>query len=627
MKRRLRHSKHLIFHLLLWASFCFFFGCSGNTEIGNPEASSGLIAMNNEAELDTYLRDQLRADITADSIPPAGDGGDVDGGEIPGMEMPQNGAASPEPRNRAIMDNDFLYAADGDRVVVLMIRDAGAPEIAAAVPVNGSLTALHLLEDRLIAVARISSGMAEGISGVSAETRTMVRIIDVSAPGNPRIIRDIRMEGEDLVSLEKGGMLYLIQTFRPGLQVFQDPNSGTGDPDITARENLDRLETASLSDLTPDFAILGPDGVVRASGPLLYPKDIFRPDRPAGGAMTVITAVNPSNPDDSLQSTAFIGNIDRVYSIESGLFLSLTRDCDGTASCEPDNPVRTFLYQASLGGYGPRFTASGVVWGAVEGPDAVHELNGILWALSAVETGNPFGPESGFQTRLTALATENGRLEFLSALDLGSLPNRPRIRFSGTRAYVFSETGGIVPVDLSDSRSPRSGDGLPVEGRLSEVSALNMDRLLGIGTGETGPTDTTTLHIALLDASETTFLNVLDREYRMAPRAASESALYFGPPVSDPEASLLALPLRVADSNPVHPDRFAGSLLLRTTTEEIRTEGIIEIPEAVLAVSDGLWILPRFIGGRLFLFHSGGVTFADPENQESEPITIWFSGV
>ncbi|MFP4349876.1 MAG: beta-propeller domain-containing protein, partial [Desulfococcaceae bacterium] len=220
MKRRLRHSKHRIFHLLLWASFCFFFGCSGNTEIGNPEASSGLIAMNNEAELDTYLRDQLRSDITADSIPPAGDGEDVDGGEIPGMEIPQNGTSSPEPRNRVIMDNDFLYVADGDRVVVLMIQDTGKPEIRAVIPISGSLTALHLMEDRLIAVARISDGMAEGISGVSAETRTMLRIIDVSAPGAPRITRDIRMEGEDLVSVEQGGMLYLVQTFRPGLPVF-----------------------------------------------------------------------------------------------------------------------------------------------------------------------------------------------------------------------------------------------------------------------------------------------------------------------------------------------------------------------------------------------------------------------
>ncbi|MFW5853736.1 MAG: beta-propeller domain-containing protein [Thermodesulfobacteriota bacterium] len=624
MKRRLRHSKHRIFHLLLWASFCFFFGCSGNTEIGNPEASSGLIAMNNEAELDTYLRDQLRSDITADSIPPAGDGEDVDGGEIPGMEIPQNGTSSPEPRNRVIMDHDFLYVADGDRVVVLMIQDTGKPEIRAVIPISGSLTALHLMEDRLIAVARISDGMAEGISGVSAETRTMLRIIDVSAPGAPRITRDIRMEGEDLVSVEQGGMLYLVQTFRPGLPVFQDPNSGGGDPDITARENLDRLETASLSDLTPDFAILGPNGMVRASGPLLYPEDIFRPDRPAGGAMTVITALNPSNPDDCLQSTAFIGNVDRVYSTESALILSLTRACDGTVDCEPDDPVRTSFYQAGLGGDGPRFTASGAVWGAVDGPDAVHELNGILWALSAVETGNPFGPDSGFQTRLTALATENGRLEFLSALDVGTLPNRPRIRFSGNRAYVFSETGGIVPVDLSDPQNPRSGDMLPVEGRLSEVSTLKMDRLLGIGTGETGPTDTTTLHIALIDASETTLLNVLDREFRMVPQAESESALYFGPPVSDSETSLLALPLRVAGLN---PDRFAGSLLLRTTTEDIRTEGIIEIPEAVLAVSDGLWILPRFIGGRLFLFHPGGVTLADPENQGSEPITFWFTDV
>ncbi|MFP4350689.1 MAG: beta-propeller domain-containing protein, partial [Desulfococcaceae bacterium] len=292
--------------------------------------------------------------------------------------------------------------------------------------------------------------------------------------------------------------------------------------------------------------------------------------------------------------------------------------------CEPDDPVRTSFYQAGLGGDGPRFTASGAVWGAVDGPDAVHELNGILWALSAVETGNPFGPDSGFQTRLTALATENGRLEFLSALDVGTLPNRPRIRFSGNRAYVFSETGGIVPVDLSDPQNPRSGDRLPVEGRLSEVSTLKMDRLLGIGTGETGPTDTTTLHIALIDASETTLLNVLDREFRMVPQAESESALYFGPLVADSETSLLALPLRVAGLN---SDRFAGSLLLRTTTEDIRTEGIIEIPEAVLAVSDGLWILPRFIGGRLFLFHPGGVTLADPENQGSEPITFWFTDV
>jgi len=627
MKRRLRHSKHLIFHLLLWVSFCFIFGCSGNTEIGNPEASTGLIAMNNQAELDTYLRDQLRADITADAIPPAGDGEDVDGGEIPGMEIPQNGTFSPELRNRVIIDKDFLYAADGDRVVALLIQDTGEPEIRAVIPIGGSLTALHLMGDRLVTVERIPDGIDDNMSGFSAEIRTRLRIIDVSEPGTARPVREILMEGEDLISLEQGGMLYLVQVFRPGLPVFQDPNSEAGDPDVTARENLNRLETASLSDLTPDFAILGPDGMVRASGPLLNPEDIFRPNRPAGGAMTVISAVNPLNPDDSLQSIAFIGNIDRVYSTESGLFLSLTRACNGAVDCEPDNPVRTFFYQADLGGYGPRFTASGAVRGTVEGPDAVHELNGILWALSAVETGNPLGPESGFQTRLTALTTENDRLELLSALDLGTLPNRPRVRFSGTRAYVFSETGGIVPVDFSDPLSPRSGDRLPVEGRLSEVFALNTDRLIGIGTGENGPIGTTTLQIALINASETTILSVLDQENRIIPESETEAVLIIGPLVSDPETNLLALPLLVADPNPVHPDRFAGAFLLRAAREDIQIEGRIDIPEAVLAVADSLWILPRFIGGRLFLFHPGGVTYADPENPEPTPTTFWFTGV
>jgi hypothetical protein len=629
MKHHLRYSKHLIFHLLVFASFCFFFGCSGNTEIGNPEASSGLIAMNNEAELDTYLRDQLRADITADAIPPAGDGEDVDGGGIPGMEMPPDGTSSPEPRNRVIRDDDFLYAADGDRVVVLMIQNTGEPEITAVIPIRGSLTALHLIGDRLVTVERISegSGTDEELPRFSAEIRTRLRIMDVSEPGTARLVREILLEGEDRISVENGGMLYLVQTFRPGLPAFEGSNSESGDLGITARESLDRLETASLADLTPDFAILAPDGAVGASGPLLNPEDIFRPDRPAGGAMLVVTAVNPRHPDDSLRSTAFIGNIDRVYSTESGLVLSMARACDGTANCEPDTPVRTLVFQVDLGRGAPRFTASGTVWGAVDGPDAVHTTDGILWALGGVATENPSGPNAGFQTRLTALATENGRLEFLSELDLGTLPNRPRIRFSANRAYVFSETGEIVPVDLSDPRSPRSGDSLKIEGRLAEVFALNTDRIIGIGIGENGPADSTTLQIALIDASDPNMLHTLDRETRIMPEAETEAVLTFDPLVSDPEASLLALPLLVADPNPVNPDRFAPTFLLRTTRKDIQIERRIDIPEAVLAVADSLWILPRFIGGRLFLFHPGGVTCADPENSEPAPTTFWFTGV
>jgi len=616
MKPRLRLSKHLIFHLLLWASFCFFFGCSGNTEIGNPEASSGLIALSDDAEVTTYLRSQLRVDI-AEPVPPPYSGGDSDGGAgAPTMESPPDSDFFPR-KNTVLVSGDIIYAADGDQVLVLRAAQSGEPEMLSSIYTGGTLTALHRIGNRLMAVQQIESRTDAAVPALISENRTGIRVIDISDPARPRTHRDIRMEGEATLTLVRNGRLVLAQHFRPEWPAFETDGVSTEQ----VEESLDRLENATLSELLPDYAVLDPDGILREEGPLLAPGNIYRPEWTAGGAMTIVTTVEPSVTDVALSSVALVGNMDTVQETGASLYLTLSRACDGSVPCTEGNPVQTFLYSVDIERDDPVFTTSGEVWGTVEGDSVLEEENGILRGISSVRQGNPSDGDVTYAARLFLLEQQEGRLETLAETDIGSYFARPSVLFTDSHAYVFSGDR-LMPVDISDPASPRRGTPLMLDSMLKDLSILREDTLIGTGAARSPTDGEIQLQIFRISISDPDGPRLADQDL-MRPGIGTGSFMNIGSPAVQSETGLIAAPLSVFGT--FQSNLFTGASIWQVTETEIAFLEEIAVP-GVVFTPDSFGLTVHFIKNRIWLFHPGGVSHADPDNPESAAETLWFTG-
>ncbi|MFP4389561.1 MAG: beta-propeller domain-containing protein, partial [Desulfococcaceae bacterium] len=576
--------------------------CSSNTEIGNPKNQS-ILAFESESALDRYLREQLSRDIVRKTP--------VEGGaEIP---APNDDFAPPTPaeegtvRNPVIVTDTVIFAAGLEQVNVLVRSSGNPPELVGVLIGTGRIRSLDRLGDQLIVVGEVESG-------VSSSARQRVSVWDVSRPERPTRIWAWEIDGVFLGSAISSERLYLAHQFLPAISPFAEDS----DPGGNVRKNLDQLNALPMEALFPEFVFREGEGDMAASGLLTPPGAIFRPDWPAGGALTTLTAFNVAGGDVIPSSTSLVGNVSDVFFGEDSAVFGIVRSGDRAGDqlvnenfADAPEDVETTLYRIPFSGGEPTLSHFGFLPGIVPEPGAARVKCGAFQALTVSPS------PAGWEVHAVALRLVEDRFALQGLRFLGLEPEVPGVRFDEAVQWVFFPDGRILGVDFSDPAelpeiAPAILAGAPIA-----ATPLDGDDLLVAVRREPGGNGNAFLEFQRL-IRENGRLSPVDSGVSIPiPESGIDSRWFVGEVAVDPTSNHLAVPFWAISGESADYTTFSRVFFFRIAVDGgLETIGAVD-PETLFSPENGIpprWI-PRFFGNQFGLFRPDGFVFgetADP---------------
>jgi inhibitor of cysteine peptidase len=492
---------------LLLLTVAVLFGCSGGTEIGNPQ-SGGITdissplevsSFQSASELEDYLKEQYAANIQAaqyvalaevDAPADAGESPVSDGSGYSGVNVQESGVGESD---KALTDGQYLFVAGEDRVSIVSAAPVDAMAVVASVPVAGAVDSLYLYKDLLVILHRPvdydgdawigaldSATMAVGLPyWLPVDVKTGVLLVDVSDRTQPQVIKTIELDGSLTTTRLIDGRLILVQQFLPNLPPLKLYYDGTeADKQAVIQSNRVALAAKTLDDLAPSYRITNGDGLVADAGLLVGAADFYRPEDPSGGSLVTVTTVLLDDPGTPLQSAGLVADVQHVYASARSLYLAAGKwDASVGVSGEAAREM-TAIHQFTLESDRAVWVAGGSVGGHVLNQFSFGEYNGVL--RLATTTG--WGSER--LNHVYCLAPEDGYLKRLGSVT-GLAPGEAvyAARFIGDRGYLvtFVKVDPLYTLDLSDPANPRLVGELKVPGYSDYIHLLDDTHLLTIG--------------------------------------------------------------------------------------------------------------------------------------------------
>lgn len=578
--------------ILAWA------GCSSNTEIGNPKSQS-IFAFESQSAVDRYLRDQLSADIVR-KTPPEG------GAEAPAPDgdfSPPSAVEELPVQNSVIVTDTAIFAAGFDQLNVLLRSHGNPPEMIGALAGTGRIRSLFQWEDRIVVAG-------EATEPAGAPPKQRISVWDVSDPARPVRTREWEIEGAYQNAALSSGTLFLAHQFLPPISPFL----GAGTFGDTAGDNLGALEELPPEALFPRFNFQEGEGSSFGSGVLTPPEAIFRPDWPAGGALTVLTALDLSGDDETPFSTALVGNVSHVFLGQDSAVFSIVRSA-GMAigedvSASPAD-AETALYRIPFFADAPTVSHFGVLPGVVPDLAAVRVAGGEFQALAVSHSAG------GREIYSAALRLADDRFVLDGLRFLGLESEIPGVRYDGPVQWTLFPDGRVLGVDFSEPvELPEIGPAI-LNGEPISLTPLDGGGLLAAGRGETN----------LGGGSALVFQRLIRDGHRILPAGSDLAAPV---PVGFPDSrwvvdevamerasNRIAVPLRIIPGPSGAGSPFGGVYFLQPTeTGGLDAAGEVDLDQ-VLPPGELLPVrlVPRFFGAQFGLFGPTGFIFgeiADP---------------
>lgn len=610
-RRKLRGSRGCLVVLLAMVSIAW--GCSSNTEIGNPE-SAAFISLETDAGVDSYLREQLAMDIRRD----VSAGEDVDSpapGEIPAS--PDGFAETPSVENPVWIGEDAIFVAAADSVTILE-PGADVPRPVGAITGTGTIRWLRRIDNRLVAVGEASGTPTE--DALVSRRRVRVTIWNVSEAFRPEMLRAWEMDGAFVGAEYRDDRLFLVQEFVPDIPAFRPDGVGGTD----AAENLNRLAALSPEALRPGYVLRDGTGNLLADGALVRPDDVFRPDWPAGGDLTTLSALNLGEPVLAPASTALVGRVrDRFLSPDAAVLGIVRTNGDLVAPPSPadSSALETVLYHIVLDRTGPRIAASGVLPGIFPSDDAGSPSSDHFRAITVAGS-----PGEGWSARAFDMVPLGTDLAVASKRSLGREFALPSGTFAGRTAWLLRPGGRLTGVnfgvDLADSEPVELVlDAEPI-GLFSEETGrwylAGRMRDFG-GDGEAvrirelvaGPGGIPSLS----DGGVVPVVpSPVDARWSMAGLARNDAN------------GAVAIPLQIVSAEGSGEVFFSGLFLLKEDgAGGLALRGSVDLREVLPGANlPANWLAPRFPGDRFGLFFPDGLVLGDPADPGNGIRTLLF---
>lgn len=463
------------------------------------------------------------------------------------------------------VDERYAYALHGGKLVIAEAEGSGSGErfqiasarVVSQTPIQGQAFEMHLAGDKVLVMARTEREEIEEHFQATAVSRDKdvpvfkAMLFDVSNRAEPKVLRELLLEGDHLASRRIGDKVHLVTQAMLGGPAPSEAPSG-GERWLTGRYNAIRV--ASIDSWLPSFYdVRYQNGQTETDVERCSCRDTWQSPSAEGDDLIVIYTVDLSDAEKAVGTSAIIGEGGHVYASTSHLVVGFpnegsakprrvaTPDDEDPFGDDPfgDDPFNddafaeegpvdgkiTHLHQFDIGSGGKiDYSGSGEVEGWILNQFSMSEHNNVLRV--ATMTGD-IGASNARSHIFTLKTTRKQSESYLSSPSnagspdvylkvLGELRNIApdedlySTRFRGNTAYLitFRETDPLWTIDLSDPSEPRVLGELMVPGYSTYIHPISDDRLLAVGRG--GWQDDEGLKLSLFDVSRLSAPSVVE---------------------------------------------------------------------------------------------------------------------
>lgn len=316
-------------------------------------------------------------------------------------------------------------------------------------------------------------------------SQTRALIYDVSDHANPKLLRDVSIDGDYLDSRRIGDELYFVSRSYPRYYIYGDETATIKPENIlpTIIETKAGKTTTSLMPVSN----------------LSYFPDFVEPD------YVIVTSVNLENTEKNVSTKGYLGAGELVYASLNNLYLSASKyNFGGSGDIVPtENKVTTQIYKFGIDKGVVTFTAAGEVEGTALNQFSMDE-NGDYFRI-ATTTQSWYSDTNQSHSSLFVLDKSMQTVGKLENLAKGE-----RIystRFMGNRAYIvtFQQVDPLFAIDLTEPTNPFVAGELKIPGYSEYLHPYDENHLIGIGHDAVQSGDTAIpqgLKMALFDVSD-----------------------------------------------------------------------------------------------------------------------------
>ena len=518
-------------------------GKGGSTEL-NFELASALQPFTACDDLLDYLHREAESQVTAYGLAGIGYGYGLDGG-FPAMTVPLqasaesavDGASSSQVTSRANpggysgtntveadIDEGDVVKTDGKHLFLLAQNKLrivptgnGAPEQLAELALPGYAAQLVTVGDTLL----VTGQPDDSGSTNSGAIRSALWEVDVSDPAQPRLQRQLIVDGQILGIRLTDGVARVVVQSQPDDLGFVTPSNPAGE-DRALASNKEVIAESSIDDWLGGYLLTDGTGKQISDGRLARCSSVARPAEFHGFATTTVLSIDMGGGLREPNGSAVLADGQRIYSSAENLYVAigawqdpivamddvgapsdLNRDSEPILPSPPETQtVTTAIHRFSFDGDRADYTASGEVTGSLLNDFSMSELDGVLRV--ATTAGTPWARDTGSESFVTTLRASGTTLEQIGQVgNLGKGEKIYSVRFVGTTGYVvtFRQTDPLYVVDLRDPAAPAVSGELKINGYSAYLHPLDDGRLLGVGQDADDSGRVTAAQVSIFDVS------------------------------------------------------------------------------------------------------------------------------
>ena len=462
----------------------------------------------------------------------------ADAGSTSAAESSDSSAGSSAPKDYSEtntqvegVDEADLVKTDGTKLFTLMGKDlvivkswpiADAGELG-RVTLDAQGHALYLRGTDVVVLSATSRHQLENDTsdnyyyGYGWQPITLVTIIDVSNPAQPKITDRMAYEGYSVSTRRIDNRLYLVQRSSynwDGLEYWADVPYGAPEQEINeafdalAAKNTKIIADRTLADFVPWYAELSPEGALGEKSPITACENTYYPSVFSGeGSLTTVTVDLDSTAKAPTGATV-LGDWGTVYASKEALYLAATNWSwwwwwgDAADDHKILTHIHKFAFDDETGA--ATYTASGSVEGYVLNQFSMDEFEGSLRVATTTASNGWWNDETS-ESAVTVLNQSGASLETVG--HVGGLGKGERIfsvRFVGEKGYVvtFRQVDPLYVLDLRNPYQPKVSGELKIPGFSRYLHPIDGDHLLTIGRDATDEGQVLGLSFQIFDVSD-----------------------------------------------------------------------------------------------------------------------------
>jgi uncharacterized secreted protein with C-terminal beta-propeller domain len=368
-------------------------------------------------------------------------------------------------------DGTYLYQATPQEVRIVKAHPAKQMAVVSRLSYKGTQfepRELYVDDKHLVVIGHSGHdrfNYDKSVVGYHLQTSVKAMVYDLSDKSNPRLTREVELEGHYLSSRKIGSHLYLVSN--KYIDVYPMLEQEIAEPAPVYRDNAQGggYQAVSYADIR------------------YFPEQI-QPD------YLMVAGVHLDNPKQKLSVNTYLGAGENIYASLENLYVAVTQEenpsfqekIGAIVDIAPVTPLKanTTLYRFALKDGSVTYTGKGTVPGRVLNQFSMDEHKGYL--RIATTSGEMWRNDE--HTSKNNLYMLDGQLKIAGKLE-GVAPGERiySVRFMGDRAYMvtFKKVDPLFVIDVKNPRQPQILGALKIPGYSDYLHPYDENHLIGFG--------------------------------------------------------------------------------------------------------------------------------------------------